>query len=528
MDWSSIPGLMIGIAAFVTITQAATLVNNAYDAQAYLKRFNYMDRDNMETGDMKNEDDYTEAIKMFQHMANITVTGTFDDDTKTMMNMPRCGMPDNMGYSNNARRKRFDAVTRWPQSDLTWRLNTATNDLSRNEIRRIMAEALKVWSDVSTLTFQESSADNADFLIDFAESEHGDGNPFDGPNGVLAHAYFPTTNPIGGDAHFDDAEQYTDQTNQGINLFQVAAHEFGHSLGLGHSEFPEALMAAFYRGYVPNFELHPDDVAGIRSLYGENTGRPEMTMRPFTNPPSVTDNDDGNPAPVCPENIDAFTTTADGRTFAFTGNLVYQIETTGVVAGFPQPISQVFAGLPNDLDAGFMYQNGRNYFFKGDQYWAFSSTTAIDGYPRPISQWGLPADIDSAFVWSGNGRIYFTKGDQYYRFNTRYGRIDSGYPRPLSVWGLPTDHVDAAQQWDNGRTYFYVDDVYYRFNDEDFGPDETYPRPTAYWWFGCGTAELQAGPSMDPAMDPNGAMAVAGPSILALVLSTLVAFFNSQ
>lgn len=74
---------------------------------------------------------------------------------------------------------------------------------------------MQVWSDVSTLTFEESSATNADFLIDFAEGEHGDGNPFDGPNGVLAHAYFPTTNPIGGDAHFDDSEQYTDQTNQG-------------------------------------------------------------------------------------------------------------------------------------------------------------------------------------------------------------------------------------------------------------------------------------------------------------------------
>ena len=69
-------------------------------------------------------------------------------------------------------------------------------------------------------------------FVRFEKKAHGDGDPFDGQGGTLAHAFFPI---YGGDAHFDDAEYWTYEDLKGTNMFQTAAHEFGHSLGLSHS-----------------------------------------------------------------------------------------------------------------------------------------------------------------------------------------------------------------------------------------------------------------------------------------------------
>lgn len=56
----------------------------------------------------------------------------------------------------------------------------------------------------------------------------------------------------------------------GYNLFLVAAHELGHSLGLGHSNVFGALMYPIYMARdTRDYRLPQDDIDGIQALYGK-------------------------------------------------------------------------------------------------------------------------------------------------------------------------------------------------------------------------------------------------------------------
>ncbi|XP_048435305.1 metalloendoproteinase 1-MMP-like [Pyrus x bretschneideri] len=110
---------------------------------------------------------------------------------------------------------------------------------------------------------QAQSYENADLKISFGRGDHGDGNPFDGRGGTLAHAFAPTI----GRFQYDADEPWAVGAVEGAyDLETVALHEIGHLLGRGHSSVEGAVMSSGVRTRFTQ-SLHADDIQGIKSLY---------------------------------------------------------------------------------------------------------------------------------------------------------------------------------------------------------------------------------------------------------------------
>jgi Matrixin len=166
---------------------------------------------------------------------------------------------------------------------------------AQSEIRRAMAE----WTKVVKITWQQSTNSTGTHTVNilWATGDHGDGFPFDGPGGVLAHTFYPAPpnpEPIAGDMHFDDAESWRIGSN--VDLFSVALHELGHALGLGHSDNPNDVMYPYYRVVST---LAAGDAAAALTLYAaQDVTGPVNPIGP-TNPANPT-NPPNPPNPTAP------------------------------------------------------------------------------------------------------------------------------------------------------------------------------------------------------------------------------------
>lgn len=221
-----------------------------------------------------------QAVRLFQRQHGLKPDGVVGPKTLALMAKPRCGFPDivSTGMSTDAPQGGTTSEefrlqgNRWPRNNLTFNFDNVTPDSPTPNVRASVIGALNRWAAVTPLTFAETGGPS-DIRIGWYRGDHGDGNPFDeggipGRN-VLAHCFYPPPNggDIAGDCHFDEFERWSvDTPPSGIDLATVALHEFGHGLGLQHSDVSSSVMYAYYGG--PRRELTADDIAGIQAIYG--------------------------------------------------------------------------------------------------------------------------------------------------------------------------------------------------------------------------------------------------------------------
>uniref|UniRef100_A0A4W6F3Y0 Matrix metallopeptidase 21 n=1 Tax=Lates calcarifer TaxID=8187 RepID=A0A4W6F3Y0_LATCA len=418
---------------------------------------------------------FISALKEFQKISGLPVTGVFDEATKVAMNKPRCGVPDKevdlngpAEAENSSRRRKRHLATLVSKSRhkrdlsetgymafskkvLKWRLigEGYSSQLSIEEQRYIFRLAFRMWSEVSPLEFVEdtgSPLEDVDIRLGFGTGRHlGCNQRFDGTGQEFAHAWFL------GDIHFDDDEHFTGpNAGSGISLLKVAVHEIGHVLGLPHIYRPGSIMQPSYLPHESGFEMDWMDRKAIQHLYGGCKGR-------FN---TVFDWIRKEKTPYG-EVVIRFNTyfMRDGWYW------LYENRNNRTRYGDPVALQVGWRGIPADGVDAYVHVWSRRrdaiYFFKGTQFWrydnendkVFRQDPEGHRYPRLISEGfpGVSSPIDTAFYDRRDSHIYFLKNTLVYAFDVEANSLARGFPKnirdvfpPVVSGDHPDGNVDTA------------------------------------------------------------------------------------
>ncbi|XP_078513134.1 matrix metalloproteinase-20-like [Lissotriton helveticus] len=466
----ALPCLSAAPAAFTT---AKANWKDFYIAQEYLDKYFTKDGDQHVGQMVAGGNPMTGKIKEMQTFFGLPITGKLDYTTMEVMKAPRCGVPDVENY------RLFPGQPKWPKNSLSYRIAKYTPSMNRADVDRAVEMGLKAWSTATPLNFVKTNNGEADIMISFETGDHGDSYPFDGPRGTLAHAFAPGEG-LGGDTHFDNAEKWTAGTN-GFNLFTVAAHEFGHALGLAHSTNPSALMYPTYRYQHPaGFRLPKDDAKGIQALYGSRQSPKSTGLQRLPQVPQRTPDTD-----QCDTILSFDAVTIMGKELLFFKDRSFWRRQTQLKDVRPSSITSSFPKLMSNVDAAYEDSDkGIAYFFKGPHYWKTRGFN-MQGSPRPISDFGFPSrveKIDAAVHLKDSKKTLFFTGEDYYSYDETEKKMGTEYPKSIEdEFAGIGGNIDAAEEV-NGYIYFFSGSKAYKYDTEK---EEVVNVVKSSSWIGC-------------------------------------------
>lgn len=157
----------------------------------------------------------------------------------------------------------------WANKNIPLTLTNSTNDLSGIQVNTILQDAISSWNNSSSakLSLTSSAPSEIKFVQDF--SIYGSA-----VIGLTELSYNKSGSIIKASILLNDEYQFKSEPGfyfgKQVYLGDVIGHEFGHLLGLSHSEILNSTM--FYANFPGQQSLSLDDKAGIREKYDGGLG----------------------------------------------------------------------------------------------------------------------------------------------------------------------------------------------------------------------------------------------------------------
>ncbi|XP_028272436.1 matrix metalloproteinase-17b [Parambassis ranga] len=501
----------------------------------WLIKYGYLPPSDPSTGQLQAWTAVTNAVKAMQKFAGLKDTGVLDEETKAMMNSPRCSLPDQEQPSKSpanqvgkTMKRRRRAVSMWTRRNINWRLQSypSSSQLSRETIRSLVFYALRVWADPTPLEFHEvGSPEAADLQVDFLHGYHGDGYPFDGAGGAVGHAFFPSDLARAGGVHLDAEEEWTfrQPASEGTDLFTVLVHEFGHALGLAHSSSRHSVMRPYYQGPAGDplhYRLGPQDLEHITQIYGKRnqllaTDAPRLAPEPQLRHRGHHHQHHQHQHPRHGPSIDRCNTSFDavakirGETFFFKGLTMWRVNGAGLVSGHGASVRRLWRGLPPDLphlQAVLERQSDHAIIFiSGTQFWLFRDLSLQEGYPQPLSALRMGANMEGIDEEEEEEEVAGAAGSlkQGLVWDPEEGPVwgtvgNAGGEKQDDTWTqLFKEGISGITTERDGSVYLFKGDSYWKFMFPGSSPQDGYPRSSAEDWLDCESLSLSSLPKVD-------------------------------